>query len=321
MRAGGIIQSETSESEHASTQPFLPSNVVIMGVGKEKIANIEHEALDYPDPIPEDCEIVRKASDYSPHKTPPRAWLHSFESSEFVPSSAVELHPDLFASHPRMDFLYDCKEWQEKYREVDYSWAPTRAEMGRGKKKPWPQKGTGRARHGSRVGPQWKGGGIANGPRGPRALFRKINPVVRLGALTSALTIKQVQNRLLIVKDFSIPSPELQSFKKILAENQIVDETALLVFANSEHTDESSNVFSAVAECSKVNIMPLVALNVWSMLHHDWLVLTCSALDDLERKVTWHLQRYNWIDKPHNFYRDLPFEVRDTTQWLSDHEK
>lgn len=283
-----------------------------MGVKEENIAKIQREALDDPNTVPHDCEIVRRASNYAPHMVPPRAWLHSFESPEFIPSAAVELHPDLFACHPRMDYLHDCKEWQEKYREVDYSWAPTRAEMGRGKKKPWPQKGTGRARHGSTNAPQWKGGGIAHGPRGPRALFRKINHTVRLGALTSALTIKQVQNRLLIVKDFSIPYPEQSSFQEILTENRIQDETALLVFANDEYADESSNVFSAVAECSKINLMPLVALNVWSLLHHDWLVLTSSALDDLERKVTWHLQRYHCVDKPHNFYCDLPFQVKET---------
>lgn len=313
MRAGGIIPSETSDmgdSDNSSTQTLLPSNVVILGVNKDKIVKIENEACD--NPIPDDCEIIRKAPEYSPHMTPPRAWLHSFESPEFVPSSAVELHPDVFACHPRMDFLHQCKEWQEKFKEVDYSWAPTRGEMGRGRKKPWPQKGTGRARHGSTVGPQWKGGGIANGPRGPHALFQKINVTVRLRALTSALTIKHVQNRLLIVKDFSIPSSDQSSFQIILAENQIIDETALLVFANDEYMDESSNVFSAVADWPKVNLMPLVALNVWSLLHHDWLVLTSSALEDLERKVTWHLHRYNWIDKPHNFYRDLPFEVRNT---------
>jgi len=72
----------------------------------------------------------------------------------------------------------------------DYRWIPTRAEMIGRNKKPWPQKGLGKARHGSRLSPQWLGGGVAHGPRGPKSYFFMESFYQRLLGLRTALTFK-----------------------------------------------------------------------------------------------------------------------------------
>jgi hypothetical protein len=70
----------------------------------------------------------------------------------------IDIHPSIFGVTPRLDILFRNVYWQQMYRKIDYSWTPTRAEMVGRNKKPWPQKGQGKARHGSRLSPQWMGG-------------------------------------------------------------------------------------------------------------------------------------------------------------------
>lgn len=72
----------------------------------------------------------------------------------------------------------------------DYRWVPTRAEMPGRNKKPWQQKGLGKARHGSRLAPQWMKGGVAHGPRGPKSYFFMEGIYQRISGLTTALTVK-----------------------------------------------------------------------------------------------------------------------------------
>lgn len=284
----------------------LPSNLVVLGVDRHKI---EQRKVRCPN-SPSNCEVARHANDCPAHRKPTLAWLDSFKDVNFVPEKAVELHPELFSDNPRIDFLHLCKEWQKSYREVDYAWEPTRADIGRGKRRPWPQKGMGKARHSSTIAPQWKGGGVAHGPRGPRSLYKDILPHVRLRALTSALTIKNFQQDLLIMEDLDMPS-DREHLLKCFSHREMDQNSALIVFAEEDDIKESDGVSKATEEWARVNLLPLVGLNVWSILHHDKLLLTLNALEELEKKVVWHLHRYPWIGKPHNFYKDMPFDVKD----------
>ncbi|XP_039248114.2 large ribosomal subunit protein uL4m-like [Styela clava] len=289
----------------------LPPNLVVFGTDKEKLKKRDIQDIIR---VPEDCVLARKVKDCPTHRIPPRVFLHTFEEIEHVPDEAVELHPEVFADNPRIDFLYLCKKWQRNYREVDYTWQPNRGEMGKGRKKPWPQKGTGRARHGSTVAPQWKGGGISNGPRGPRTLFHKMNPNDRLKALTSALSVKCFQDDLLIFKNLNVPSPDHDKLLETFATRNMKENSILIVYTEKDEINECENICKAVEHQKEVNLMPLVGLNVWSLLHHDKLILTLYALDELESKITWNLHRFPWIDKPHNFYRDMPFEIENNVE-------
>lgn len=92
----------------------------------------------------------------------------------------------------------------------DYRWVPTRAEMPGRNKKPWQQKGLGKARHGSRLAPQWMGGGVAHGPRGPKSYFFMESFYTRVLGLRTALTVKFHQNDLHIVDNLEIPTDNHQ---------------------------------------------------------------------------------------------------------------
>ncbi|VDP86304.1 unnamed protein product [Echinostoma caproni] len=126
------------------------------------------------------------------------------------PIGMTDLHPDVFAVFPRLDLVHKNLYWQAHYRLVDWRSITTRAELSyRSNRKPWPQKGTGRARHGNRRTHIWIGGGQCKGPRGPESFFSVLPRDVRVNGLVSMLSIKHAQDDLHIVDNLQL-SPALE---------------------------------------------------------------------------------------------------------------
>lgn len=291
-----------------SAQSTLPPNLVVIGSFKEKILknDVDIKELENTTPVPsiESANNVRSLQHAtSKHKTAVPVWVDDFMEEMPKFDRAASLHPAVFDVHPRMDILHEVVRWQERYREVDYAWTRTRAEMGRGKKKPWPQKGTGKVRQGSSTPPHWKKGGIAHGPRGPISLYYKPNDSVLTQGLTVALTVKLIQNDLIVADSMDIPLASDSYFDNLLTERNIADSTVLYVHRDHECPIELGRLLE---HKSAHNLMPLSALNVWSILKHDKLVLALDVLDELEEKIMWQQTKYEWLGKPHNFYRDMP---------------
>ncbi|KAI0986854.1 hypothetical protein GJ496_008023 [Pomphorhynchus laevis] len=122
------------------------------------------------------------------HIEPVEAWLETLKSNEKL--DILKLHPKIWAEHPRFDLISETVRWQLLYKTIDYNWTPRIHEMKGGTKKPWPQKGTGRARQGSNRSPQWVKGFKVNGPRGPKSYFYVLPTTTRLKALCSLLSIR-----------------------------------------------------------------------------------------------------------------------------------
>ncbi|KAL5104579.1 39S ribosomal protein L4 mitochondrial [Taenia crassiceps] len=143
--------------------------------------------------------------------TPRQVWVESLNEEKERYLDIVDLHPDVFATFPRLDIVHKNLYWQAHYRIVDWRCITTRAELvHRSRRKPWPQKGTGRARHGNRRTHIFIGGGQCNGPRGPESYFSILPYHVRLNGLLSMLSTKQAQGDLYVVEDFVLSS-ELES--------------------------------------------------------------------------------------------------------------
>ncbi|CAH1263887.1 MRPL4 [Branchiostoma lanceolatum] len=136
------------------------------------------------------------------------SWLETLGDIQDEKLGMVELHPDVFATHPRMDILHRCVRWQKFYRKINYDFARTRAEMRGGGRKPWPQKGSGRARHGSIRSPLWHLGGKTHGPRGPFSYYQYLSLKERALGLKVALTVKHNQGDLHIVDTLEIPTAD-----------------------------------------------------------------------------------------------------------------
>lgn len=147
-----------------------------------------------------------------------QAWIENFDAVEEEKLGLIELHPDVFATQPRVDVIQENIEWQRKYRYVSFASTKSRAEVRGGGRKPWPQKGGGRARHGSIRSPLFKGGGIAHGPRSPTTHFYMLPFFKRVLGLTSTLSVKLAQDDLHVIKDVEIPSTDPEFLLDLIKE-------------------------------------------------------------------------------------------------------
>lgn len=134
-----------------------------------------------------------------------------------------------------------------------YAHTKTRAEVKGGGRKPWPQKGTGRSRHGSIRSPLWRKGGIAHGPRSPTTHFYMLPFYNRVFGLTSMLSVKLAQDDLHVIKNLDIPTSE-PSYIEQLIEERNWGPSVLIV---DSYDIMPKNITLATDQIKHVNLMPV----------------------------------------------------------------
>ena len=150
----------------------------------------------------------------------------------------------------------------------------TRTEVRGGGKKPWRQKGTGRARQGSIRAPQWTGGGVALGPK-PRSYRFSVNKKLRSVALKSALTSKLNDNQLIVVDSLAIETNKTKNFAEIL--KNLNADNALVITA-----DKIENVVRSAANIPGIRTAIATSFSVYDVLKYDKLVLAQDAVAKIE---------------------------------------
>jgi large subunit ribosomal protein L4 len=153
----------------------------------------------------------------------------------------------------------------------------TRGEVSGGGKKPWRQKGTGRARQGSTRAPQWTGGGVVHGPR-PRDHDIRVNKKMRKGALRSALTDALRSDKLVVVNDLEFDEPKTKRAAETLDALKVGGKV-LLVLAGPTDTGAAEKSFRNI---EGVRVAYAKSLGVYEVIAADKVVATTSALDVLE---------------------------------------
>ena len=153
--------------------------------------------------------------------------------------------------------------------------AKTRAEVRGGGRKPWRQKGTGRARQGSTRSPQWVGGGVVFAPK-PRDYSYTIPKKVRRLALKSALTSKVQNGELIVLDGISMEAPKTKEFAKIMA-NLKLDKKALFVTA-----EKNENVVKSAKNITGVKTAIVGSMNVYDIVNHGAFVITREAVEKVE---------------------------------------
>ena len=150
----------------------------------------------------------------------------------------------------------------------------TRTEVRGGGRKPYRQKGTGRARQGSIRAPQWAGGGIVFGPK-PRSYAQDMPKKQRRLALRSALSSKRADERMVVLESLDMEAPKTRDFVNLLADLGIAG-TVLVVL-------ENHNVNAEKSARNLVGVKSILGrnLNVRDLLNHDWLVITRAAVEQL----------------------------------------
>ena len=150
----------------------------------------------------------------------------------------------------------------------------TRGEVRGGGKKPWRQKHTGRARHGSNRSPVWVGGGVAHGPH-PRDYSQKINKKVRCLALRSALSMKVEESLLTVVKSFDIDKPSTKAMKSFF--EAVKAEKPLVIVQEG-----NNNVRISARNIEGAKVINLGNINVYDILNSKALIVTPEVIAKLE---------------------------------------
>ncbi len=150
----------------------------------------------------------------------------------------------------------------------------TRTEVRGGGRKPWRQKGTGRARQGSIRAPQWTGGGVALGPK-PRDYRFKLNKKLKKLAMRSALTSKVLNGELIVIDDIKVDEIKTKTMVSMIKEVNV--EKALIVMG--EHNE---NVYKSARNIKGVETTFVDTLNVYSIIKYDYMIATKEAISKLE---------------------------------------
>ena len=189
--------------------------------------------------------------------------------------SDVELKEEIFGIEPNEAIVHSVLvNYLANQRQGTQS-TKTRAEVRGGGRKPWRQKGTGRARQGSIRAPQWIKGGIALGPK-PRSYRYTVNKKERRLALKSILSSKVTENELTVVDKLEVKEIKTKTMVKALADLKVEGKTLIVIPEKNENVQKSTRNLEGVRTSS------VATLNVFDLLKHKKLVLTVDAVKKIE---------------------------------------
>lgn len=192
----------------------------------------------------------------------------------------IALDSGLFGGEVNKDLLYRAVRMQMMNRRQGTSSTKTRGEVSGGGRKPWRQKGTGRARAGSRRSPVWVGGGTVFGPK-PRTYHVKLTKKMKRGALLSALADRASLGSVTVLDKIAWQTPKTKQAVSLLERLGIGSTTALVVVGTSEWTHAVQKSFSNLPG---VKCLGCRGINVYDVLRHDALIMTQAALDELKER-------------------------------------
>lgn len=184
---------------------------------------------------------------------------------------------DVFDVPIRKDIIHRVVRWQLAKRQQGTHSTKTISEVSGTGRKPWRQKGTGRARHGTLRGPQFRGGAVMHGPK-PRSHAFKLNKKVRRLGLKIALTARAAEGKLLIFDNLDVATHKTKYIVNYVNE---MENTKKVLLVDGGPIDEKLKL--ATQNLHYVNVLPSIGLNVYSILLHDTLVMSRDAV---ERIVT-----------------------------------
>ncbi|HHY41607.1 MAG TPA: 50S ribosomal protein L4 [Thermoanaerobacterales bacterium] len=187
----------------------------------------------------------------------------------------VELSDDVFGAEVRPDIMHRAVVNYLANQRLGTASTLTRAEVSGGGRKPWRQKGTGRARHGSIRSPLWRKGGIVFGPK-PRSFKTTMPKKLKRLALKSALSAKTRDNELILLDSLTMEAPKTKQMVTILA-NLKANKKSLIVMA-----DKNDNVVKSARNIPGVKTAYVNTLNVYDILNHDFLIMTKEAAQRVE---------------------------------------
>ncbi|NLT95705.1 MAG: 50S ribosomal protein L4 [Clostridia bacterium] len=201
----------------------------------------------------------------------PKVALYSKEGAQV---GEIELKDEIFGIEPNESVVHEAVVMQLASLRRGTSSTKSRGEVRGGGRKPWRQKGTGRARVGTIRSPLWRGGAIIFGPK-PRDYSYSIPKKKRRLALKSVLSAKVLDNELIVVDELSFDQPKTKEMVKVL--DALKAPKALVVTAELEE-----NVHKSARNIPGITPITATGLNVYDLLTHDKLIMTKDAVAKVE---------------------------------------
>lgn len=190
----------------------------------------------------------------------------------------LELNNDIFGVEANMQVVYDVVNAERAAKRQGTHDTKGRSEVSGGGKKPWRQKGTGRARQGTIRAPQWRGGGIVFGPT-PRSYAVKCNKKVVKLAKKCLLSNRLALNKLVVVEDIKLDTFKTKDFVKVL-ENLKAEGKVIVALAN-----ENTNVTIAANNIPNVYVQNYSHLSVYDLINADMFILTEETVKKFEEEL------------------------------------
>jgi large subunit ribosomal protein L4 len=190
---------------------------------------------------------------------------------------SIELAPEVFEVAVRPEVLHLVVRSQLAANRQGTHATKTRGLNRGGGRKPWRQKGTGRARSGSTRSPLWRGGGTIFGPQ-PRSYDIKVNRKVKRLALRMALSSRLAEENLMVLDAITLPEIKTKGFAKVAADLGL--KKALIVFK-----DLDNNLVLSARNIPGVTTLPADQLNVYDVLRHPQLVFLKAAVEDVQERL------------------------------------
>ena len=204
----------------------------------------------------------------------PTATIYNTQKEEV---GSIDLAPEIFGVEVREHLFYEAVRYQLAKRRSGNHSTKGRAEISGGGKKPYRQKGTGRARQGTTRAPQWRGGGVVHGPH-QRSHNLKMNKKALKAALCAALSRRCEESALTVFDSFEMTEIKTKAFKNVM--NTFSFDSLLLV---TDRNDE--NVVRSARNLPNVKVIPVDGLNVYDILKHRNLALTKEAVAAVSKRL------------------------------------
>jgi len=189
----------------------------------------------------------------------------------------IEVSDQVFATEVRRHLFYEVIKWQLAARRTGNASTKGRSEVRGGGKKPYRQKGTGRARQGSSRAPNHVGGGTVHGPK-PRSYVYKLNKRVRVGAMCSALSLKLGEGKLVVVPELDLGEVKTRRAADVFA--RLASGNALVIDGENRTLEFSTR------NLPRVKYLHIDGLNLFDVLRYDTLVLSEPVVRRLEGRLT-----------------------------------
>jgi large subunit ribosomal protein L4 len=190
----------------------------------------------------------------------------------------IELAESVFGIEPHVPVMHQALVRQLANARAGTHETKTRGEVSGGGRKPWRQKGTGRARQGSIRAPHWKGGGVVWGPH-PRSYTQDMPKKMRRLAIRSVLSAKQRQDQLVVVEGLSELEPRTKVMKEVLGRLPLADARSTLIVVDRPR----DNLYRGAGNLERVKVLMAQYMNVRDGLKYERMILMREAVEEIHR--------------------------------------